>query len=249
VVFPARDLVAYDQSVGPLTLVHPLRQREQLVYLGAQVGFAFHQPLVADRLTLGGVGVDLGPVQAERAQREHARFLRQQQHLHAQPLEVGQEGGAKGGDGVVVGMPVARDVAERHRLVGGPLDLARTEDPRRVPIEEQRQQPLGRVGLAATGPVARVERREVEQRHAVHHETSQMLRRQAVAQAHRQVARRLIVHGLECSTHTSHCTTTDGTESPLLSDKLLADYYRPSVTIRFAAVRRSPRYPCPSLRR
>jgi len=46
-------------------------------------------------------------------------------------------------------------------------------------------------------------------------------KRQAVAQAHRQVACRLIVPGLECSTHTDQSISTNETESPVLSDKLL----------------------------
>ncbi len=168
--------------------------------------------------------MDLGPIQADRAQRQYSHFLRQQQHLHEQPLEVRQEGGAEGRDGVVVGVPVARDVAERHRLVRGPLDLARTEHARRIPIEEQGEEPFGRIGLAAPRPIMGIERREIKQGHAIHHETGQMVGWQAVAQTDGQVERRLIVHGLECSTHASYCTTTHGTESPLLSDKLLGGF-------------------------
>jgi len=224
-VLPPRDLVAHDHPVGPFARVRPLRQREQLLDLGTQLRLDLLQPFVADRLALGGVGVDLGPIQAERAQREHARFLRQQQHLHEQVLEVRQKGGAEGRDGVVVGVPVAGDVAKRHRLIRRALDRARPEHARRVPIEEQGEEPFGRIGLTATRSVAGVERREVKQGHAIHHEAGQMVRRQAVAQAHRQVKRRVVVHGLECSTHASYCTTTHGAESPLLSDKLLATRY------------------------
>jgi len=35
--------------------------------------------------------VDRGPVQADRAQREHPDLLRQQQHLHEQPLRSGRK--------------------------------------------------------------------------------------------------------------------------------------------------------------
>jgi len=244
-LLPPRDLIAHHQPIRTLPLVHLFRQREHLLHVGPQVRFEVPQTLVADCFALGGVGVDRGPLQTDRAQREHPGLLRQQQHLHAQPLEVWQKGAADGGNGVVSGVSVARDKAERHRFARRPLNRARPEDSRGVPLEEHGEEHVGGVGLAATGPIARIERREVKQGHAVHHEAGQRVGRQTVAQTHRQVERRVIVHGLECSTHAHQSISTDGAESSFLSDKLLANPPRNSLTIRLHSIRPGP---CLSIR-
>src|SRR5712692_6823398 len=97
--------------------------------LGSQLRLHLQQPLVTDCVVLGGIGMQLGPVQTDCAQFQHTRLLRQQEYLHEQVLQFGQEGAPKRGQRIVVGMLVARDKAERHRLIGGALDLARTEYP------------------------------------------------------------------------------------------------------------------------
>ncbi|GAC1566796.1 MAG: hypothetical protein NVS3B14_10810 [Ktedonobacteraceae bacterium] len=51
----------------------------------------------------------LGPIQAERSQFQHARLLRQQQHLHKQVLQFGQERASKRRQRIVIGMLVASD--------------------------------------------------------------------------------------------------------------------------------------------
>ena len=43
-------------------------------------------------------------------------------------------------------------------------------------------QPSQRIGFPTARPIAGIQRREVKQGHTVHHETSQMVRRQTVAQ-------------------------------------------------------------------
>ncbi len=73
--------------------------------------------------------MDRGSVQTDRPQLQHARLLGEQEHLHEEVLQLGQEGAPKGRQRLVVGMQVARDEAEWHRLIGGALDLARTEYP------------------------------------------------------------------------------------------------------------------------
>jgi len=57
--------------------------------------------------------------------------------LHEQVLQFGQKRASKRRQRIVVGMLVAGDEAEGHRLIGGPLDLARTEHTRRIAIEKQ----------------------------------------------------------------------------------------------------------------
>ena len=91
----------------------------------------------------------LGPIQADRPQFQHARLLRQQEHLHKEVLQLGQEGAPKRRQGIVVGMLVACDEAEGHRLIRGALDLARTEHTRRIAIEQQAQQYFRSVGFPA----------------------------------------------------------------------------------------------------
>jgi DNA-nicking Smr family endonuclease len=65
-----------------------------------------------------------------------------------------------------------------------------------------------------------IQSREVKQAHAVYDEARQMLGRQTVAQAHRQIKCLLVVHGFECSTHDDQSIMTDK-KHQLLSDKLL----------------------------
>ncbi len=101
----------------------------------------------------------------------------------------------------MVGMQVARDKAERHRLIGGTLDLTRTEDPGRIAIEQQTQQHLGGVRFPTACPIVGIQRRQVKLSHAVHDEACQMLGGQTVAQAHRQIECLVVVHSFEGSFH------------------------------------------------
>ena len=68
-----------------------------------------------------GIGMHLCAVQRHRAQLEHPGLPRQRQHLDEQPLDIRKKSPPEGGDGVVVGMIVSRNEAERHRIVGRPL--------------------------------------------------------------------------------------------------------------------------------
>jgi hypothetical protein len=78
-----------DQAFGqpPLALIGLLLQGPQFLHLLAQLGFQFSQPLVTDRLALGGIGVDRGAVPAEVPQLQDPRCLRQQQGLDKPLLE------------------------------------------------------------------------------------------------------------------------------------------------------------------
>jgi len=121
----------------------------------------------------------------------------------------------------MVGMQVARDEAERHRLIRGALDLTRTEHPGGIAIEQQAQQHLGGVRFPTAGPIVGIQRRQVKLGHAVHDEAPQVVGGQTVAQPHRQIQCLVVVHGFECSFHAHQYTITDG-ECLFLSDKLLA---------------------------
>jgi len=174
--------------------------------------------------------MELGPVQTDRSQLEYTRLLRQQEYLHEEVLQFGQEGAPKGRQRIVVGMQVARDEAERHRLIRGPLDLARTKHPGRIAIEQQAQQHLRGVGLSTAGPIPGIQSRQVKLGHAVYHEACQMVGGQTVAQTHCQLECLLVVHRFEGSFHTHQYTITDA--GLLFSDKLLANRERLTSTLR-----------------
>ena len=82
----------------------------------------------------------LGPVQADRAQFQHACLLGEQKHLHEELFQLRQEGAPKRGQCIVIGMQVACDESKGHCLIGGSLNLARTEYPGGIAIEQQAQQ-------------------------------------------------------------------------------------------------------------
>ena len=78
----------------------------------------------------------------------------------------------------MIGVQIPGHIAHGDLLIGRPFQLARTEHPGHIPIEEEPQQHLGRIGLPAFGPVARIDGRQVQHPNRIHHEARQMLRRQ-----------------------------------------------------------------------
>ena len=87
-----------------------------------------------------GIGVDFRAVQSHRAHPEQAHLARQLQHPHEQRFDVLEKATPKRCDGVVVGMIVRGDEAERYQIVGRPLQLAARKHPRRVAVNQQAQQ-------------------------------------------------------------------------------------------------------------
>ncbi|HVB61181.1 MAG TPA: hypothetical protein VNE61_08320 [Ktedonobacteraceae bacterium] len=63
--------------------------------------------------------MDLGPVQTDRSQFQHTSLLRQQEDLHEEVLQFGQEGVPKRRQGIMVGMLIAIYEAEGYRLIDG----------------------------------------------------------------------------------------------------------------------------------
>ena len=89
---------------------------------------------------LGGVGLDLGAVESHVAQADEFHRLRDQQHLHHQAFNLRQKALTEGVEGVVIRVFVGRDIAERHRVVGGALQFAAPEHARGVAVDQGRQQ-------------------------------------------------------------------------------------------------------------
>ena len=124
------------------------------------------------------------------------------------------------GKRIVVRMEIAGDEAKWHGLIGGTLNLARTEHSCSVAREQQAQQHFWCVGFPTTRPLAGIKSREVKQGHPVHYETGQMVRWQTVTQADCQIQRLIIIHRFECSFH-AHSLPFLTSWRLLLSDKLL----------------------------
>ena len=84
-------LLAHHQPIGDLSLIALFAQDEQLLDLGSQLRLQLSQAFVTDRVVPGGISMHLGPVQADRPQFQHACLLRQQEHLHKELFQFGQE--------------------------------------------------------------------------------------------------------------------------------------------------------------
>ncbi len=105
-VSPAFDLSRQAHCVGYVRPVGLLRQDQQFLYLGFEVRFDLLDVPMGERAVARGVGVNLGAVQADRAQLQQFHLLRQFQHLHKDARHL-----------------VQKAPPERHRIKGRLLDL------------------------------------------------------------------------------------------------------------------------------
>jgi hypothetical protein len=220
-ILPPGNLLAHDQPIGHLSLVHLFTQGEEFLNLCSELDLQLSQTLVTDRFVPGSIRMDFCSIQADRAQCQHTRLLCEQEHLHEELFEFRQKGASERGQRIVVGMQVPCDETERHRLIRRAFDFARTEYSSCIAIQEQAQQHFRSIGFSTTRAIVGIQGRKVQQSHAVYHEAGQMVGRKTVSQAYGQIKRLSVVHLFECSTHAQKYTITDG-EAVLLSDKLLA---------------------------
>ena len=121
----------------------------------------------------------------------------------------------------MVGMEVAGNEAEGGSLIGGSFEFARGEGAGGVAVGQQAEEEFRSVGSSASRLVAIVDGREVEMGNHVDDEASEVVGRQAVAQAHGLVERGLVVNRFEGSTHGVSVALPDTVTRGLLSDKLL----------------------------
>src|SRR5260221_12392127 len=89
---------------------------------------------IGKRTVSAGVSVDLRAVDPQSAQRQHARLMRQKQHLNEQPFDLLEESLPERRDGVVAGMIVSRDKTKRHRVISRPPQLPAPKYPRAARI-------------------------------------------------------------------------------------------------------------------
>ncbi len=159
---------------------------------------------VAHCFALGSVSVDFRPVQADIAQVEPACCLRQQQDLDKQLPNFGQKGLPKIGNGIVVGVQSARNIAKGDRLIGGLFNLPRTEHPSGIAIEQQAQQNFRRVRLAATSLIANVDAIQVKLGNHVHDKAGQVVGRQAFPHANGEIKGCFVINGDKSSGYKRH---------------------------------------------
>jgi hypothetical protein len=122
--------------VGNVRRVRRLGLGQQFSHFGLQLRLDLHRVLVRKRAVPAGVGVNLRAVQRHRAHLQDAHLARQQQHFNEQRFNLLQKPPTERGDGVVVGMVVGGDEAERHAVVGRPLQLATRKHTRRVAVDQ-----------------------------------------------------------------------------------------------------------------
>ena len=132
---------------------------------------------------------------------QQTRLLRQQEDLHKQALQLGQELFAESGNRVMVGRQIARQEAKGGGFFAGLFNLARGEHAGRVGIDEQTQQDFGGIGRSAALAVAGIQGRKVKLGDDVDDEVSQMIGRQAIAQPNAGIESGRVIYGFELSTH------------------------------------------------
>ena len=135
------------------------------------------------------VGLDLGPVQTDRAQLHQPHRLRHQQDLHEQRFELAKEALSEIRDGTVIGIGVGADEAKRNRVVGGLRQLAAGEQASGIAVEQQRHQHRRMVGRRARPPVSRHQMAQIQLINDVDDEPCQVFLRQVILYARRKQLR------------------------------------------------------------
>ena len=124
----------------------PLQQR---LYVLAQLLFQFPCPIIAHTLVIGGVRFHVGPVNADHPDLQQPHLTPQAENLSECFLYCLSILSTKCADGVVIGMGVPAQVANRYVTIGRSLDSPRGEDSVAVAIDQQRQHHSGWILLAA----------------------------------------------------------------------------------------------------
>src|SRR5271165_550187 len=130
----------------------------------------------------------------------HALAPSRGQALDEQRLDLLQEPPPKGGDRVVVGMLVAGNEAERHRVIRGPFQVAAGKHPGGVTIYQDAQQHGRVIGGRTRAAVAPAHRPQVQSFHHFYHEARQVPFRQPLIDRRRHqepsltVARSEVAH-------------------------------------------------------
>jgi hypothetical protein len=154
---PIRHLVAAHRPVRPILLgIGRFGARKPRLHLGLQLRFRLAHPPAAHRLVLGGVRLDLRPVERHVPKLHRPRLPAQAQHLNEKIARRLQMPPAKLRDRAEVGPAHPGHRHEVHPLLTRALQLPRRVDVPAVAVEQQRhhhRRMLGRIAplLAAAG--------------------------------------------------------------------------------------------------
>ena len=118
--------------------------------------------LVRKRAGPAGVGVDLRAIQRDCAHLQSAHLARHQKHLNEQRLDLLQKPPPERRDGVVVGMIVGGNEAQRYAVIGRSLELATRKNARRVAVDQQSKQHRAMMRRRAGAPTIPAHRPKVE---------------------------------------------------------------------------------------
>lgn len=101
----------------------------------------------------------------------------------------------------MIGMQPAREVAKGDALVGRFLELARTEQSRSIPVEQQAQENFRGDRFSANGRIPHVKLAQIQLGEDIDHKARQVLGRQRFGQADGLVQDFFVIRGLEFSAH------------------------------------------------
>ena len=161
-IFPTGDFSRYAHAVGDGGLICGFSQGEQFLDFGFELRFELDSMLVRQGTMPAGVGVNFGAVEADRPEAGELVLVGDLQHLDKGRFELLAETAAKGGQGVVIGVLVAGEVAEGERVVGGAFDLAVGKGAGSIAIAQQAEQSGRGVGITAATRIRTFDLGEVE---------------------------------------------------------------------------------------
>ena len=188
-----RQFVGNRHAVGNVGRIRSLGLGHQIGDLGLQLRLDLARVLIGKRAVPARVGVDLRPVQSDRAHLQHAHLARQLKNLDEQLLDVLQEPPPKRGDRVVVGMIVGRDEPKRHRVISRTLQLAARKHPRRIAVNHKAHQHSRMIRRRPGTAITAAHRAKIEPLNNLHDKSRQMVLRKPFVDRGRQQEPRLAI--------------------------------------------------------
>jgi hypothetical protein len=119
--------------------------------------------------------VNLGAVQAHRAQFEELHLAREFEDLHEYVGQFVEESATESGERVVVGVEAGGEIAEGDGVVGGAFDPAAGEVAGGVAIDQEAEHDFGVVGGTAAACVGPGQLAEVQFFHGFYDEACQVI--------------------------------------------------------------------------
>jgi hypothetical protein len=194
---PPGDLFGPLHAVRHGRLFGLLRPRQQGGDFFLELPFQLLDGPVRQRAVPRGIGLELRPIQADRAQLQQLHLLRQFQYLHEQTCQVVEKAPPKARQGVRVRVRTRRDKAKRHRIIRRPFDLPTREHPGGAAIDQQGQQYRRVIRRAAPACVGFLQRADVQSIDDLDNEPGQVIFRQPFIYGRRKQIPCMAIHGAE----------------------------------------------------